>query len=254
MREKFIYFISASAIIMVIWSAVVAQYDILVSPDIAIRIERPKGYNFIEEDQVNTILKGQLDLQDSSFTIKKVDLSQIERVITTNPYVREVHAFVDISGQLNIEIQQREPIFRVFNSRGVSFYVDPLGSIIPLNPNFTARVPIVTGFDDIDFPGGPTKDTSYTKFYQLVELAKEFQSDPFLQALVEQVYVNNAGEFEMVPKIDSHVIRLGDMKDIKNKILRLKAFYKEALVKFGWDRYELIDVSFKNQIVCRKKI
>jgi cell division protein FtsQ len=49
-----------------------------------------------------------------------------------------------------------------------------------------------------------------------------------------------------------NIIKLGDGKEIEKKFRRLLIFYQQVLTKTGFDKYEVIDVQYKGQIVTLK--
>ena len=76
--------------------------------------------------------------------------------------------------------------------------------------------------------------------------------DKFLKAQIGQIYVNEFNEFELIPRIGSHVILLGKAEDLDDKFRRLYAFYRFGLNKIGWNKYSVINIKYKNQVVCSK--
>ena len=57
-------------------------------------------------------------------------------------------------------------------------------------------------------------------------------------------------EFEMYPVLGTHKILFGDTSLAKRKLENLFGFYKNILNKIGWDKYQLLDARFDDQIVA----
>jgi hypothetical protein len=57
----------------------------------------------------------------------------------------------------------------------------------------------------------------------------------------------------MIPKIGKQLIVFGDGNEAEEKLKKLKLFYKEIMVKAGWDNYSVINVQYKNQVVAKIK-
>ena len=72
-------------------------------------------------------------------------------------------------------------------------------------------------------------------------------------AMIEQVDITAQRTFEMIPKIGNQLIVFGDATDTETKLVKLKLFYKEIMVKAGWDHYSIINVQYKNQVVAKRK-
>jgi cell division protein FtsQ len=87
------------------------------------------------------------------------------------------------------------------------------------------------------------------KLYLMGNYIKE---DEFLQAFVEEIYVNQYGEFEILPKTTGHIVIFGGIEDMEGKFENLMAFYKEALKEKGWKKYKIVNVKYKNQVICTK--
>ena len=66
--------------------------------------------------------------------------------------------------------------------------------------------------------------------------------------------INNEKEFELYPAIGNHKIIFGEAKDIAEKFEKLKLFYNEGLNKTdNWNKYAVVNLKYKNQVVCTKK-
>jgi hypothetical protein len=79
------------------------------------------------------------------------------------------------------------------------------------------------------------------------------QQDSFLMAMIDQVDITPQRTFELMPKIGNTIIALGDGEDAEEKFTKLKMFYKEVIAKAGWNKYSLVDVQYKGQVVAKRK-
>ena len=62
--------------------------------------------------------------------------------------------------------------------------------------------------------------------------------------------IDTASTFELVPVLGNQKIVFGDTSDMKNKLDNLFAFYKNVLNRIGWDKYEVLDLRYKNQVIA----
>jgi cell division protein FtsQ len=53
--------------------------------------------------------------------------------------------------------------------------------------------------------------------------------------------------------VGNHRIVLGDFDDYAGKMYKLQLFYEQAIPKLGWEKYDVINLKYKDQIVCAKK-
>jgi cell division protein FtsQ len=86
----------------------------------------------------------------------------------------------------------------------------------------------------------------------LFTLGMFIMKNDFLKALIEEVYVNKNGEFELIPRLKNQLIIFGTTENMNDKFERLMIFYKKGLSITGWQRYNVINIKFKNQVICSK--
>lgn len=190
--------------------------------------------------------------------IVNLEIREIESLIAKNPYVSKVNVFTSINGRLLIDIVQRQPIVRVSTNKG-NFYIDTNGDVLPLNSKYVSRVTLVNGmlknYSYKDLEGKNIHSIEgENDLKDIYYLANFIYHDKFLKALTEQIYVNKNKEFEIVPKIGKQLILLGDVSELDDKFRKLELFYKHGITRRGWDRYKLINLKFKNQVVCTKRL
>ncbi|MCX6230794.1 MAG: hypothetical protein NTZ33_04550 [Bacteroidetes bacterium] len=194
--------------------------------------------------------------------IADINENLFESVINENPYVRESDVYTTMDGVVKINISQRKPIVRVVNSYNQDFYIDNLGVKIPINSNYPANVVIASGniktayIPFIPAISAQRDDTLNLKndsiLYSVYRIAKFINKSDFLKAQIEQVFVNEDGDIELIPKLGDQIIIFGNAENMENKFNKLMIVYKEAFNKLGWDKYRLINLTFDNQVVCTK--
>jgi cell division protein FtsQ len=89
---------------------------------------------------------------------------------------------------------------------------------------------------------------------QIVKLVKFVEQDTFWSSQVAQISVTPDLQFELTPVLGTQKIVFGDTTNMKEKFTNLFAFYKKVLNRVGWNRYDVIDLRFKNQIVASPSI
>ena len=147
-------------------------------------------------------------------------------------------------------VQEREPIARIFTTTGTTFYIDNDLTMLPLSDKFSARLPEFTNFPS-DKKILSKADSSLLGDIRTISVA--LQKDSFSMAMVEQVDITPQRMFEMIPKIGNQLIVFGEATDVDAKLQKLKMFYKEIMVKAGWNNYSVINVQYKNQVVAKRK-
>jgi len=84
-------------------------------------------------------------------------------------------------------------------------------------------------------------------------LAKFVDQSEFWKAQLVQIYVNEDNEIELIPRVGSHRILIGDVENLEEKFNKLMLFYEKGLSKTGWNEYSIINLKFKDQVVCTKR-
>nr|WP_121271227.1 cell division protein FtsQ [Pedobacter schmidteae] len=234
--------------LVVLMSFVDAKKKTVLCTNVKILI--PGADNFIEREEIDAILKqSQGSLIGQKLT--GINLQRIEKNIIANPYIAYATVFADMNGVIQIQVKQRQPVLRMINLAGQDYYIDSNGLKMPVSPNFTANVLAANGNIMEHFSG--KVDTLITKLaVDLYKVAMYVKQDTLWDAQVEQLYVNDVKDIEMIPRLGNQRIILGTADSLETKMRNLRAFYKKALPKVGWNTYKTINVKYTNQIVCEK--
>ena len=180
-----------------------------------------------------------------SFNLKKME-AELEKDV----WIKSAELFFDNNEILQVSVLEREPVARVFTSTGSTFYIDDELTQLPLSEKFSARLPVFTNFPS-DKKVLSKMDSSLLMDIKNISLA--LQKDSFSMAMIEQVDITPQRIFEMTPKIGNQLIVFGDGTDVDLKLNKLKLFYKEIMVKAGWNNYSVINVQYKNQVVAKRR-
>jgi len=172
-------------------------------------------------------------------SIGSFNLKKLETELEKNIWVKAAELFFDNNEVLRVNVQEREPVARVFTVGGNTFYIDYELAMLPLSEKFSARLPVFTNFPS-DTKVLSKADSSLLAAIKDISLA--IQKDSFRMALIDQVDITPAREFEMIPKIGNQLIVFGNGSDAEEKLSKLQLFYKEVMVKAGWNNYSVINV------------
>jgi cell division protein FtsQ len=177
--------------------------------------------------------------------ITEIDLAMLEKMLEQQTWIRDAELYFDSRDVLHVLIAERDPIARVFTTAGNSFYIDSAAQRMPLLDKVSARLPVITNF------------TAAKKLYKkdsillrsVTNLAQYIIADKFWNAQIAQIDITPAGTFELVPVIGNHIIRIGTAENMEDKLDRLFIFYKQVMSKAGFDKYTVVDVQFKDQVL-----
>ncbi len=217
---------------------------------------------FLTETELLTRLKRN-NLVYPGQKVQDLNTTAIEAFIRKMHEVETVEVFKRLGGVWDVRVKVRQPIARVFNKFGESFYVDVQGATMAPSPNFTARVLVFSGNisdknDSLTVPEiiNNASLKSSRNLDEIYRISNYVCNDPFLQAQIGQVHRDRWGSFTLIPLVGDQEIIFGSAnsdKDVKEKMEKLKVFYQEGLPYAGWSKYETINLKYKDQIVCKKK-
>lgn len=184
----------------------------------------------------------------------ELNIAEIERFLDKRSAIKKSQVSITKSGLLNIDITQRRPVLRIETSNG-GFYIDETEYIFPLVESFTSYVPIVTGYIPLDLHDnfrGRVGKVEKKWISQIMDLGLFLNSNPFWNAMINQIYIEKNGDIILSPKVGEIKIIFGEPTDIEMKFRKLMAFYKNIAPEKGWDQYKEVNLKYKHQIVCRK--
>ena len=217
--------------------------------DVKIAIVAGKNVMFVDRKDVSNKLKSIGGVLIGK-PLKDFDLQRMEDSLEADPWVRNAELYFDNNRVLQVKVTEKEPIARVFTSKGNSFYLDTTLSRLPLSEKFTPMLPVFTGFPS---EKSKWKRSDSILLGQMKDISLFLATDSFWMAQIDQVDINVQKEFVMVPKIGEHMILFGDGKEVQNKFKKLYVFYDEVLSKTGWSKYSTVNVGYKGQIVAARK-
>lgn len=213
-----------------------------------VQFKRINNTKFVEEADVVSILNTcNNPIQGKS--IQLLDLKKMEVLLQQNPWIENANVFVDNTNTLQIRISEKQPIARLFFVDGRSFYLDSQMQMLPLHTKFTARLPVFTSVPP--FHVDITASDSLVML-DIKAIAVYLKNNAFWMANIDQININQQGNYDMVPKLGDYLLQFGDGKELEAKFNRLEEFYRQVLQKKGWNHYSAINVGFANQIIATR--
>ncbi len=236
------------------------KQDEIVCPKFEIEVDYGKAPVLITQGNIRQ------QITDSKIKVRgkalgHIEVEKIQELFDNNPFIKTAAISIGVNGVVKASIKQRNPLVRVIDQKGKQFYIDEEGYLMPLSPDFPARLIIASGnispVGKIRKKGKKVDEISpYQKLpadlQKVYITALALRNDIFNNALIEQIYLNEAKEIELFPKIGRQSIILGDTVFIAEKLKNLKIFYTDGMKNTGWDTYKSINLKFRNQVVCLK--
>lgn len=239
------------------------QQDALLCEKLTVNVNQENDLYFLDMYDVIRLIK---ERGDSIVGQPKstVNVSAIEKALNSHADISNAEVYMSINGEVKVEVKQRKPIVRVMNLDGDSYYIDDAGTFMPLSSKYTAKVLVASGMLSEPFIKRYTysiadigKDSLLNATSMLDEIyamANYINADKFWSSQIQQIYINKDRDMEIVPIVGDQKIIFGDTTYMDEKFKKLLTFYQQGLNTTGWwDKYSIINLKFKNQIVCTKK-
>lgn len=230
--------------------------------DIKINIVDSASNGFVQKGEILSILE-KADMKILGFPLDSLNTNRLEHLIAEFPPVKRAEAYYNVNGILNIDVIQRKPLFRIMDSKGKGYYVDEEGMIMKLSDRYSSYVLLANGSIPENFKvrnglnifdeQKKNMPSSNKVLKDLYEFASYVNKNNFWQGQIVQVYVNEHGSYELIPRVGAHVIYLGDISNFRKKLTKLSAIYQKGFGKEGWNKYEKIYLQYSNQVVCTKR-
>lgn len=215
-----------------------------VCQDYVITLKGADNSFFIDEKQVEKLLKAAAKGNIKGQSKASIQLQKMETLLEENVWIRDAEIYFDNKDIMHVSVVQRIPVARIFSVSGKSFYVDETSQMMPLSTEQSALVPVFTGF-----PAQVISKRDSALLNDVKNISLFIRKNSFWMAQIAQIDITEDRLFEIYPVVGSHVIRIGDATDIDKKLHRLLVFYRAILSKTGFDKYAAIDVQYQGQVV-----
>ena len=205
-----------------------------------ILVEFETGKNlFMDFQMVNKLL-----IQNGA-TVKNqaksvIDLHILEKNVLSHPMVEKAAIYLTVDGLLKAKVKQRTPIARVLLGEE-SYYIDKQGKKMPLSPNYSARVLLVSG---------DVKDDDIKNVHFLVAA---ILNNDFLEKQIISIQKMPNNEFVLNTRIGDQKIIIGEIDDLDNKLRNLNSFFSKTMADKTINNYTSINLKYNSQVVCTKK-
>ncbi len=192
---------------------------------------------YVTEEVVNKLLI-QNNTSVSGIDKETLDLNRVESLLNKHEMIENAEVYLTLDGKLRADVSQRKPIGRAMGSS--SFYLDKNGNVMPLSPYYSARVPLLFGFDEVNIK----------KAYSILN---HIRNDEFLTYHITGINRLKGDKYKLELRGLDFEVFFGDSSNVPLKFNNFKAFYKKAQKDKKLDTYKKVNLQFGDQVVCTKK-
>jgi cell division protein FtsQ len=216
------------------------RMDVILSDTILHRfVTRADVRNMLEED----------DFQLQGYPLDEINTRQLESILEKNAYIKNAELSTDISGRLEVNVEQRIPLVRIMPYGKRGYYLDTEGEMLPLSDQYTPLILLASG--NIPFPEENSKENKQLE--EIFRFCTYLSEHPLWKEQIVQIYVNKSGEYELIPRVGAHHILMGGMEKWEIKLRNLELLYRQGLSRYGWNSYGTINLKYTNQVICTKR-
>lgn len=242
-------------VIMPVWMS--HYYGSIPCSGITISISDSSRYHFITRRQLINLIEGN-NGKIIGEPVQNIPLDKIEKRVSSMRELKVAEVYLTIDGILNVYVDQRDPVMRVIPDGGGDFFIDEDGVLIRRRNLYTPRLHIVGGNITINqamLNGISIMDTSIKNsvLKDVLYFVKYIRKNDFWSAQIDQIYIDSFQEIDLIPRVGNHLIHLGTFENYEGKLKNLAAFYDKVLPETGWNKYSVINLEYRDQIVCKRR-
>lgn len=186
---------------------------------------------FVDEKDIKELVKQ----YNPTRKIGDIDIPELEKKINLIPFVDSANVYLNLNGNLNVDIKQRVPAFRL-NKDGKDFYVDKKGVEFPISKNFSLASMLVMG------------DVKASEYDKLSELVEKIDKDDFSKRYFIGI-TKEKDNYNLLTSDGNYKVEIGDLDNIDLKVRGFKTFVEKYLVDQSPEKYKKISLKYDNQIV-----
>lgn len=187
--------------------------------------------------------------------LDSVDLAEIEEILESKSAVMNTEAWITDDGVLHIDITQRAPVLR-FQNGEKGFYVDDRGFILPLHHSYTAPVPLVSGNIPINIEDGYKGEAASQEERQWISgmlgLNSFITGSKIWKERISGIEIVDNGDIVLTIDGREESFIFGDSGELREKFSKIGKYFDYILPHKGDGYYNIVNVKYNKQIVCRK--
>lgn len=217
----------------------------VVCRNISVEFNRDESIRLNENEIIRLVKSadGQIEgklLDEINADLVEREVEKHQAILNADVYKVIAKDTISYKGVLAVKVEHRKPVVRIMSESG-SYYLDEYGWKIPVSTNYAANVLVTTGYFNETFARE-----------QLLPFILFVEEDEFWNAQIEQIHVERDGNVLLTPLVGEHIIELGSIGNYHEKLRNMKVFYEKVLAKNNWNKYKIISLKYKNQVVAKK--
>lgn len=212
-----------------------------------LKVNDTSSSRFVTEEDLMIELDS-LPARARGMLLTEINPAEIRRHLMSIDKIEDAEVLTYTDGRIEIRVTPIIPVARVFDGDR-SYYINRSGKQVTANARYHKDVPIIRG----DF--STMADTTFTAL-SIMPLVDYIYSDTTWSRFFTMIEVKSPDDIILVPNIREHVVNIGSVENIPDKLSRLHRFYTTVLSKRGYESYDTLSLKWNGQLVAtrRKKL
>jgi len=223
---------------------------------VVINLADSSKHQFVTNNDIMNALRA-TGIRVTGQKIRDIPLTKLEERVKAFTELRVAEVYISEDMKLHVYGNQREPVMRVMASYGGDFFIDREGVIMRRHNLYTPNLHILEidmVFNSEQMTGTNIFESEKTaNLAQAFELVNYIRGDSFWNGMIDQLSMSRDGRVTLVPHVGNHTVKMGRVENYEEKLHNLRVFYRQAMPVAGWDRYRVINVEYKGQVVCQRR-
>ena len=171
---------------------------------------------------------------------KDINTHMLEELIISSVYVDKAEVYLNVRGELNIDVDFRQPFLSLLRDDRL-LYFDDDGLILPPLSDVNRSFLVLSG------------DFNNDKVKEVLTLINQIYDHSLLNKLIGGVHYKEEDGYTLSAKTCDLGINIGDNPLVgKNQIDMIDVFYDFLLLRLNCNYCQSINITYDQQIICIK--
>lgn len=224
-----------------------------ICEEIAVTISYDGEHKPVTEKEVTALIE-RSGIKALGIEEHMVDMAALYDTLGHIPFVKTVKPIYFSGNTLNINLELHNLVAHIYPAEGSDFYICEDGTLLPYSPRIKEQLPVACGA----IPQRKAHTDNITNagktINRIYAIAKLITADEFYKAQFKQIYVNSDKEFELIASVGKHTILLGDGENAEEQLSHLRTAYNQGIAFMEPDKYNQLDLRYKNRIIAKKRL
>lgn len=230
-----------------------AQRGEIICRKIEVCVKDSMDIRFITSDEIKKSIRKEYG-KCIGEVLDSIDIVTLEKLIDNKSAVLKSQVYTTKDSVLHVDVTQRKPLVR-FQQGSSGFYADADGYVFPLQSTYAPHIQIVDGNIPVKVAAGHKGEienpVSRDWLMDMITMVRYIENDEDWKKIIVQIHVNENEDLILVPREGQEKFIFGYPDHLEEKFEKFRKYYTAIIPKAGKDRYKVVDLRYKGQIVCK---